>query len=93
MTGNTVRFSVCTISAKAWRSRQKASCARICCSLPPMISNALVISLMDLSSPSSPPMGEPRRVACSGLTGQKAGKTRSIAVLVLWSLQMISDLK
>ena len=96
MTGNMVRFSVYTIHWKvqkygvADRKHHAHVCAIVC---PPMISNALVFSLMDLSTPSSPPVGEPRRVACSGLTGQRSGNTRSIAVLVLWFLQMTSDLK
>ena len=53
-----------------------------------MVSSALIFSQMDALITHSPPMGDPRRLAFSGLTGQRSGTTSSIADMVSLSLHM-----
>ena len=62
-------------------------------SLLPVTSKAMAFVRMELSTPAAPPMAEPRRLACSGQTMQRSGATWSMALLVLSSTQMISDLE
>ena len=51
----------------------------------------VTFSLMELSIPSSPPMGEPNRWTISGLTGHRSGNASIIVALALVSQLMISD--
>ena len=72
----------------AWWRRQKASCAWRWWILLPMIFNVLTFDLMALLMLS---MGEPRRVAWSGLTTQSSCAAVNIVSLVWESTLMILD--
>ena len=77
---------------RTWRSRQRASWAYRCWSLPPNTSRASFFTMTALSTPSAEPMGEPRRVASRESTERRLGATDSMASLVVVSAQINSNL-
>ena len=58
-----------------------------------MTSRAWVLERIKLSTPTWSPIAEPSRVACSGCTMQGSGDAWSMALPVLSSTQMTSDLE